>query len=240
MIRARESNRAAAPCQTPRMQAHVADDPDSSFRERHLHAGYTFRGHVVRTLSVAATVLAGGVWLAWGASWVFWTALPGFWIVANIFEWGTHRFPMHRPLLPRMMYRNHTLIHHRAFAGDDAQEIRSTTDLCLVMMPWYTILLVFAMASPVALAASVVGGRALAGVFLVAAISYFLLYETIHTLHHLRGAQLQAIGVARWRWLTSLRRHHHFHHRLEEMAHTNFNVTAPLADRMFGTYFKQH
>ncbi|MGH1346709.1 MAG: hypothetical protein ACRBN8_34400 [Nannocystales bacterium] len=221
------------------MQAHVADDAESSFRDRNLHDGYTFRGHVVRTLSVAVTAMTAGVWLAWGAAWVYWTALPAFWVIANLFEWATHRFPMHRPLFPRMMYRNHTLVHHRAFAGDDAQEIRSTTDLCLVMMPWYTILLLFVMASPVALVAAVVGGRALAGVFLVAAISYFLLYETIHTLHHLRSEQLETIGVARWRWLTSLRRHHHFHHRLEEMAHTNFNVTAPLADRLFGTYFKR-
>ncbi|MBV1860251.1 MAG: sterol desaturase family protein [Nannocystaceae bacterium] len=222
------------------MRARALEDSESDFRDRHLHVGYTLRGHLVRTLSVAAAVLTAGVWLSSAGSWMHWLALPVFWVIANLFEWATHRFPMHRPMFPRMMYRNHALVHHRAFAGDHAQEIRSTTDLCLVMMPWYTILLVFSMASPVALVASVLGGPALAGVFLVAAISYFLLYETIHTLHHLQGAQLERLGAARWRWLTALRRHHHFHHRPGEMAHTNFNVTAPLADRLFGTYFKQH
>jgi len=221
------------------MELETAKPSEESFRDQHLHAGYTFRGHVFRTLGVAAAMFALGLWLARDAAWTLWLAVPVFWAVANVFEWATHRYPMHRPLQPRMMYRNHALIHHRAFAGDDDQEIRSTTDLCLVMMPWYTILIVFAMASPVALVATVVGGPALAGVFLVAAISYFLLYETIHTLHHLKHAQLEALGVARWRWLHALRRHHHFHHRLEEMAHTNFNVTAPFADWLLGTYYKR-
>lgn len=209
-------------------------------RDRYLHPGYTLRTHLARTLALAALFVGVGVWLWWGESVFLGFAIPGFWIVANVFEWATHRFPMHRPMQPRMMYRNHALIHHRAFAGDEDQEIRSTTDLCLVMMPWYTILLVFAMASPVAVAAALLGGPALAGVFLIAAISYFLVYETIHTLHHLQASQLASLGATRWRWLTKLRKHHHFHHRLDEMAHTNFNVTAPLADWMFGTLYKPH
>ncbi len=221
-------------CQTGRMQAEGT--PFS--RDRYLHPGYTLAKHLARTLALASLFLAGGVWLWWGGSWTLWLAIPGFWIVANVFEWATHRYPMHRPMRPRLMYRNHALIHHRAFAGDDDQEIRSTTDLCLVMMPWYTILIVFAMASPVAVLAAVLGGPGLAGVFFIAAISYFLAYETIHTLHHLQAAQLEALGVARWRFLTKLRKHHHIHHRLEEMAHTNFNVTAPLADWLLGTLHK--
>ncbi len=222
------------------MQVESGTQPRSFSRDAHLHPGYTIEKHLARTLGLAALIFAGGLWLAWGASWQTWLALPAFWVVANLFEWATHRFPMHRPLFSRMMYRNHALIHHRAFAGDDDQEIRSSKDLCLVMMPWFTILIVFAMASPVAIIAALLGGPALAGVFFIAAISYFLLYETIHTLHHLPAAQLHGAGVDRWRWLTALRKHHHHHHRLEEMAHTNFNVTAPLADWLFGTSFKVH
>ena len=221
------------------MDVQVVPEVEATFRDQHLHPGYVFRSHLLRTLSLAAVFFATGFWLASDAPWWLWLAVPGFWVIANVFEWATHRFPMHRPLVPRMMYRNHTLVHHKAFAGDDEQEIRSTTDLCLVMMPWYTILLVFAMASPVAFVAAAIGGSDLAGVFLVSAVSYFLLYETIHTLHHLQRPQLEALGVARWAWLTSLRRHHHFHHRLEEMAHTNFNVTAPIADLVLGTYYRK-
>ncbi len=208
-------------------------------RSETLDPSFTLVGHLGRTLGIAALVSGGGLWLTWGESAWWWLALPGFWLVANVFEWATHRYPMHRPLVPRMMYRNHALIHHRAFAGDDQQEIEDVRELSLVMMPWFTILIVFAMASPVAMVAAVLGGPGLAGVFLVAATTYFLLYETIHTLHHLPQTQLESAGVAKWRWLAALRRHHHHHHRLENMAHTNFNVTAPLADRLLGTYYRQ-
>lgn len=202
-----------------------------------IDARFTLGGHLSRTLLIATVSLGLGVWLSWGASPLVWAALPVFWVAANLFEWATHRFPMHRPMQPRMMYRNHALVHHRAFAGDDAQEIQDVRELSVVMMPWYTILLVFFMASPLALVATLVGGPTLAGVSLISAISYFLLYETIHTLHHLPQAQLKRLGVSNWTWLTALRRHHHHHHRLENMAHTNFNVTAPLADWLFGTYY---
>jgi sterol desaturase/sphingolipid hydroxylase (fatty acid hydroxylase superfamily) len=142
---------------------------------------------------------------------------------------------MHRPLIPRTLYRNHAIVHHRAFSGAE-QEIASRRELCLVMMPWYTLILVFLMASPVALVAALVGGPPLAGVFLIGAVSYFLFYETIHTLHHLPGQTLARTGIGRVRWLGWLRSHHHHHHQLERMAHVNFNVTVPLADAVLGTY----
>jgi sterol desaturase/sphingolipid hydroxylase (fatty acid hydroxylase superfamily) len=134
-----------------------------------------------------------------------------------------------------MMYVNHALVHHNAFAGDD-QEIRSVAELSLVMMPWYTLLFVVVGASPVALAAWLVGGAGFAGVFYVSAILYFLIYETIHTLHHLPRASLDTYRGGRSRTLAFLRAHHHHHHQLERMAHVNFNVTFPLADRLLGTY----
>ena len=38
-----------------------------------------------------------------------------FFVVANFLEWTVHRYPMHRPLQPRIMYRNHAQLHHMAF-----------------------------------------------------------------------------------------------------------------------------
>ena len=40
---------------------------------------------------------------------------PIFLVVANFIEWMVHRHPMHRPQPPRLMYRNHALLHHLAF-----------------------------------------------------------------------------------------------------------------------------
>jgi hypothetical protein len=207
----------------------AARAPRRSIVEYRAHAmdpSFSLVRHLVKTLGVAAAILMGGAWLALDARSWHWLMLPVFWVVANFFEWGIHRFLMHRPLRPRILYRNHALVHHRAFAGSE-QEIRDTRELSLVMMPWYTLVMVFLMASPVAVVAAAAGGKALAGVFLIGAVSYFLLYELIHTLHHLpRSGKV----------LAGLREHHHHHHRLERMAHVNFNVTLPLADRMLGTY----
>ncbi len=194
------------------------------------------RQHLAKTLGIAVLICAFGVWLARDAAAWHWAAIPVFWIVANFFEWGMHRFPMHRPLVPRVLYINHALVHHTGFDGPN-QEIHDVRELSVVMMPWYTLLMVFAMAAPIAFAATLVGGAALAGVFLISAVAYFLLYETIHTLHHLPHATLLRLGVGRSRVLRALRAHHHHHHRMENMAHTNFNVTAPLADAVLGTYY---
>lgn len=191
--------------------------------------------HLAQTLGVAAAIAALGVWLARDASPMWWLLAPVFWIVANFFEWATHKYPMHRPLRPRMMYRNHALVHHGAFDGDD-QEIRDITELSVVMMPWYTLVIIFVGASPIAALAALVGGPGLAGVFLVSAVGYFLLYETIHTLHHLPRAVLSRTWWGRSRLLARLRAHHHHHHQMRNMARVNFNVTFPLADRTLGTH----
>lgn len=204
-------------------------------RESTMDRGFSLAAHLIRTLAVAGAILGLGALLARDAPWWAWLGVPMFWVVANFFEWGVHRFPMHRRLQPRMLYTSHTLVHHNAFAGPD-QEIGSVAELSTVMMPWYTLILVFAMAAPIALISAWLGGAALAGVFLVAAVGYFLVYETIHTLHHVPRRWLDARWWGRARGLAWLRRHHHHHHQLENMSRCNFNVTLPLADAVLGTY----
>lgn len=191
--------------------------------------------HLGRTLGIAAAIAGLGGWLAWGASWWAWLAVPAFWLVANVFEWVIHRYPMHRPLRPRVLYDNHARIHHRAFAGAD-QDIHDLRELSLVMMPWYTLLFVFAAASPIAVVAGLLGGPGLAGVFLLSAVAYFLFYELVHTLHHLPQPLLQRTWWGRSRLLATMRANHHHHHQLRRMTEVNFNVTFAIADRLLGTY----
>jgi sterol desaturase/sphingolipid hydroxylase (fatty acid hydroxylase superfamily) len=208
--------------------------PHKYSREATTDPAFSLARHLAQTLGVAAAIAALGVWLARDASPLWWLLAPAFWAIANVFEWATHKYPMHRPLQPRMMYRNHAIVHHHAFDGDD-QEIRKVEELSVVMMPWYTLVVIFAGATPIALVAWLVGGPGLAGVFLVSAVGYFLLYETIHTLHHLPSGVLQRSAIGRSRLLARLRAHHHHHHQLRRMAHVNFNVTFPFADRLLGT-----
>jgi sterol desaturase/sphingolipid hydroxylase (fatty acid hydroxylase superfamily) len=204
-------------------------------RETAADPTFTLRRHLARTLGIAAVIAALGGWLAVGAAWWAWLTVPVFWLVANVFEWVVHRYLMHRPMVPRVLYLNHAIVHHRIFTATD-QAIHAPRELSLVMMPWYTLLFVFAFASPIALVAALVGGPGLAGVFLLSAVAYFLFYELVHTLHHLPEAMLQRSWWGRRRSFADMRHNHHRHHQLERMTEVNFNVTFAFADRLLGTF----
>jgi hypothetical protein len=194
---------------------------------------YSAGRHMFRTAVLASAIGVVAIWLASRASAMDWLLLPAFFVVANGIEWMVHKNPMHRPMPPRIMYKNHTLIHHRAFLHD-SMPIRQTRELGLIMMPWYTMLGLFAASSPVALLAAWWRGWGAAGIFYLAAALYFLAYETLHALYHMPPAFLARVGLG-GPLFQRMQRHHRHHHRLDRMAHVNFNVTFPLMDWLLGT-----
>ncbi|MES1209972.1 MAG: hypothetical protein ABUS79_28890, partial [Pseudomonadota bacterium] len=156
-------------------------------RGEHLQPGYAPGRHVALTVTLATIIAAGGALLARRARPIDWLMAPAFFVVANFIEWMVHRHPMHRPLQPRIMYRNHAMLHHLAFT-DANMPITRPAEMGLVMMPWYTMVGLFLIASPVLVLAGVVRGPGLSGVFLLTAVAYFLMYETLHALYHLPDA----------------------------------------------------
>jgi hypothetical protein len=206
-------------------------------RADHIPAGYSPWRHMALTLALATVLATLGLALAARARPTDWLLLPVFLVIANFIEWMVHRNPMHRPLRPRIMYRNHAQLHHLAFT-DGSMVIGKTDDLGLIMMPWYTMLGLFVVASPIMVIAGVLRGPGLAGVFLLGAVAYFLCYETLHALYHLPDATLDRAGIGRVRAFRRLQAHHRHHHILGRMAAVNFNVTFPLMDRLFGTLEK--
>jgi sterol desaturase/sphingolipid hydroxylase (fatty acid hydroxylase superfamily) len=206
-------------------------------RAAHIEAGYSPWRHMALTLVLATALATVGLALAARARAADWLLLPAFLVLANFLEWMVHRHPMHRPLRPRIMYRNHAQLHHLAFT-DANMVIGPSEDLGLIMMPWYTMLGLFALASPVMVAAGLLRGPGLAGVFLLGAVAYFLCYELLHALYHLPDAVLDRAGIGRVRAFRRLQAHHRHHHILGRMAAVNFNVTFPLMDRLFGTLEK--
>jgi len=206
-------------------------------RAEHIPAGYSPWRHMALTLLLASLLGTLGLALAARARPADWLGLPAFFVIANFIEWMVHRNPMHRPLRPRILYRNHSLLHHLAFT-DGNMVIGPPRDLGLIMMPWYTMLGLFVVASPIMVVAGVLRGRGLAGVFLLAAVAYFLFYELLHALYHLPDATLDRAGIGHLRAFRRLQAHHRHHHILGRMAAVNFNVTVPLMDRLFGTLEK--
>ena len=199
-------------------------------------AGYSGGRQIAQTSTLAVVLLAVAIFVAAGARATGWLLVPAFWVFANFFEWTVHRYPMHRPMFPRFMYRNHAQIHHVAFT-DSTMALRDMRELYLVMMPWYTIVLLLVAVSPVAILAGTLGGGAMAGIFYVAALSYFLSYEILHALYHVPRERLARFGIGSGPGglFSFLRAHHTHHHVMRRMAHVNFNVTMPLADLVLGT-----
>ena len=206
-------------------------------RAEHIPAGYSPWRHMALTLALATALAALGLALAARARATDWLGLPVFLVIANFIEWMVHRNPMHRPLRPRLLYKNHAQLHHLAFT-DANMVIDRTVDLGLIMMPWYTMLGLFVVASPIMVIAGVLRGPGLAGVFLLGAVAYFLCYETLHALYHLPDATLDRAGIGHLRAFRRLQAHHRHHHILGRMAAVNFNVTFPLMDRLSRTLEK--
>jgi hypothetical protein len=204
-------------------------------RAENIPPGFSPAGHVARTVALSVVLLTVAGVVARPAPWRAWLLVPVFWIFADFFEWTVHRFPMHRPLTPRIMYRNHAQLHHLAFTHD-SMAIDDPAELSLIMMPWYTIVMLLLGASPVAILAALLWGLPAAGIFYIAALSYFLFYETVHALYHVPPATLARFGIRAGGLFSRMRAHHARHHTLRRMAHVNFNVTIPLADIVFGTH----
>ncbi len=207
----------------------------ASFRRAdHVPAGYSAGWHMARTAAIATAIGGLALWLARTASLVDWLFLPGFFVVGNALEWAVHRGPMHRVMGLRILYVNHTLVHHRAFPHTN-MPVAEPRELGLVMMPWYTMLGLFVVVSPVALVVAWLRGSGLAGIFYLFCAANFLYYELLHGSYHLPEATLAKLGLGSSRLFRALQSHHRHHHRLDRMAHVNFNVTLPLCDWLAGT-----
>jgi hypothetical protein len=202
-------------------------------RSENIPADYSWQKHAFRTLLLALGIAAFGVYLARTAAAADWLFLPAFFVAANAIEWTFHRGPMHHPGTPRIFYKNHTLIHHRSFHHDH-MEVDDLRELGLIMMPWYTMLLLFVLASPIAIVAGLIRGPGVAGIFFLTAAAYFLMYESLHALYHMPDSVLGRLGLG-GRAFRFMQAHHTHHHRLERMTFVNFNVTVPLMDFLMRT-----
>ena len=206
-------------------------------RERHL-VDFSLRDHLLKTTIICLLLLTGSLYLALQAQPLDWLLVVVFMLCANFIEWGIHRYPMHRPMdVPpgaRLLYLNHTLVHHRAFLHQ-TMPMCDRHELGLILMPWYTMLLVMALGLPVALVAWWLRGPGVFGIFYVVALVYYFAYEVLHALYHTDDATQRRLRLKDNRLFQFLRAHHAHHHRLDRMSRVNFNVTVPVADLILGT-----
>ena len=207
------------------------------FRTRHrfLHIGPHYRGwlHFASTTIGSLVVIAIAVWQVDQPSAVELAAVPLFFLVANLGEYLGHRGPMHHPRRGlRLLFERHAGQHHRFFT-DEAMAVESSRDFQMVLFP--PVMLVFflgLLAAPIGLVLGLVGTANLGWLFVATGVGYFLTYEWLHFSYH----QPETSWIGRNRVVRRLRQLHMTHHDPRLMTRHNFNITFPIADRVFGTY----
>jgi hypothetical protein len=159
-------------------------------------------------------------------------AVPVFFTIANLGEYFGHRGPMHHHTRRlAILFERHTQQHHRYYTNE-AMAADSHHDYKMVLFP--PVMLLFflgALAAPLGLALGLLVTPNLGWLFAATAVSYFLLYEWLHWSYH----QDVDSWVGRLALVRVLRRHHTIHHDVHRMTRANFNITFPIADRLFGT-----
>jgi hypothetical protein len=188
-----------------------------------LHFGFT-NALALAAIALAASRLQHPRWSL--------LTVPITFLYANLVEYFAHKHPMHhRKRLLGLVFERHALLHH-SFFTQEAMELESSRDFKMVLFP--PVLLVFFLglfALPAWLVLVVLAGPDVAGLFVITALGYYLLYEWLHLAYHL--GERSALG--RLPPVRALRRHHAAHHDPAAMTRRNFNITFPICDQLFGT-----
>lgn len=204
----------------------------ADYRASQIGPHYTGWGHFALTSTVSIAVLAFSVTRLSNVEQSEWLMVPLAFLIANFAEYAGHRIPMHRPIRPLgLLYRRHTLEHHRFFTHE-AMTYESSRDFKMVLFPPVMILFFLgALATPIALVVRLLWSANAGWLFVLTAMGYFLTYEWLHFAYHLPETSL----VSKLGAIRALRRHHTTHHDLALMGRYNFNITFPIADWVFST-----
>jgi hypothetical protein len=207
----------------------------TEYRAKEIGRFYTGWGHLSFTSLGSLAVIALAVSQLRSVQPIEWLVVPFTFLLANVIEYFGHKGPMHRPRPGmRILYERHTLQHHHFFTNE-AMAYESSRDFKMVLFP--PVMLFFflgVVAAPIgALLFALVSPNA-GWLYVLVAMSYFLTYEWLHFIYHLD--ERSWIGGSPL--VRALRRHHQAHHDLTLMGNWNFNITFPISDLVFGTYFK--
>lgn len=206
------------------------------YRQHEISASYSGILHLSFTMSFALSVLVWAAWQVEAVSWLEWLTVPMTFLYANLVEYMAHKGPMHRPFKGiNVIYKRHATQHH-VFFTHEFMQFDSTKDFKAVLFPPYLILfflLVFAL--PMGLVINWILSTNVSYLFIVTAFAYFAIYEVLHTTYHLSNdAWIYRFSVFR-----KLRQLHQNHHRPDLMNRCNFNITFPICDWLFGTYYSE-
>ncbi len=208
----------------------------TGYREKEIGRLYSGWAHFSFTSLGSLAVIAFAVSRLHAIQPLEWLTVPVTFLFANLAEYLGHKGPMHhsRPLR-RILYERHVLQHHHFFTHD-AMSYDSSRDFQMVLFP--PIMLFFflgVLAVPPGAVLFTLLSPNVGWLYVTVAMSYFLTYEWLHFVYHLDERSL----VGRLPFVRVLRRHHQTHHDLTLMGRWNFNITFPISDLVFGTFYRR-
>ena len=198
---------------------------------RKVPAWYSPWAHLAATVGIGLTTLIAAAPRLHDPSRYDFVTIPVALVFANLVEWLAHKHLMHHRRRPfTVLFDRHTPEHHRVY-GYETMAIEDPRELRLVLIPALGVLGIVLLAAPAALVAGLVLNDNVGWLFLMTSAVYVVGYELSHLAYHLPERSL----VYRLPLLRTLREHHARHHHPDLMQKSNFNVTIPLGDWLFGT-----
>jgi hypothetical protein len=152
-------------------------------------------------------------------------------LLANIFEWSMHNFPMHHRIkLLHGVYTRHTLNHHQYFT-QDVMTVDSTKEFRIIFFPPYALATFMIMSAVPAFIFGKLWNPNVGWLLMTTTTGFYLMYETFHYCCHVHENWF----VRYCPLINTIRRHHTAHHNKAIMMDLNMNLTIPFADWLFGT-----
>ena len=205
------------------------------YRSAHIGRRYSGLLHFAFTSGACLAVMAWSVSRLHAVTPLQWLTVPLTFLFANLAEHAGHRGPMHHPRRGLgLVFERHTRQHHRFFtpeqmAFDDRRDYKA-----VLFPPVLLLFFIVCFALPVGIPLALLAGANVGWLFALTAVGYFLNYEWLHFSYHTP----EGSWMARLPGVAALRRHHLRHHDQALMSRYNFNITYPIADRLFGTLYR--
>lgn len=162
--------------------------------------------------------------------------IPVGFLYINFVEYIGHKGPMHhrKKKLDKVFIR-HTLQHHQFFTKENFS-FDSSKDVKAVLFPPVLLLFFFVgFTLPAGFLFYFFWSKNAALLFVTTVFAYYLNYEWLHFAYHLPDTHF----VSKLPFIKTLRKLHHSHHDKQLMTKYNFNITYPIFDIIFGTYYKE-
>jgi len=205
-----------------------------SYRKLYHTDQYSGRIHFLITTLSCLSAICISLYFVKDTLPVEWLVIPVTFLYANLAEYLGHKGPLHhRKKRLELVFKRHTLEHHRFFIASD-MSAKDHHDFKAVLFPTYMILFfLIAFALPVMLLIWWVWTLNAALLFCATAFFYFLNYEWLHLTYHLPEGH----PIAKLPIIKQLRQHHLTHHDPALMTKYNFNISYPVYDWLFGTMY---